>query len=101
MASKEVVDAVTARASTWTEVPIVGPNEGSETPADGSPFVRIDYPLSDSRQITFGAPGANVWREEGVFRLIIHAERGSGVDAGLLWAGQLATLFRGKEFDGV
>ena len=101
MASKAVVAAVKARAATWAKATIVGPNEVAETPEDGSPFVRIDYPLADSRALTFGAPGANIYREEGVFRLIIHVPRFGGLDGGLEWADELASLFRGKEFDGV
>ena len=101
MASKSVVDAVMGRVAGWGGPPIVGPNSSSETPGDGSSFIRVDYPLADSLPWTFGAPGSNIYREEGVFRFVIHVPRHVGVDDGLVWADQLAALFRGKEFDGV
>jgi hypothetical protein len=101
MASKEVVDAVNARLASWTTLPFVGPNLEGDTPADASQYVLVDYPVANAMQMSVGAPGYNVWREEGVFRLIIHAGRGKGVDDALIYAGQLAALFRGKSFDGV
>lgn len=95
MPSKEVVDAVNTVLAGWTAATIIGPNASdNEPPQDGSPYVQVDYPLSESRQLTIGSPGANVFREEGVFRLVIHAVRGAGVDAGLVWAAELAALFR-------
>ncbi len=102
MASKSVVDAVMARlSSNWSGAPVFGANEQYEAPRDGSVFVRVDWPISNSEQASFGAPGQNVWRDEGVFRLVIHAQRGVGIDAGLTMADELAALFRGKEFSGV
>jgi len=102
MARKAVVDAVKERlADAALGVAIYGPNERYRPPTDGAVFIRHDYPVTNSEQLTIGAPGHNVWRDEGVFRLIVHAERGAGVDAGLALADQLADLFRGKEFGGV
>lgn len=102
MASKGVVDAIKARLEGWDGgLPIVHPNETNESPADGSAYVRVDYPVSRSSQMSIGAPGANIWREEGVFRLVIYSTRGENLDEGLLIADSLASLFRGKNFDGV
>jgi len=102
MASEAVVNAVAARlAANWNKVPLVGVNLNESAPADGSPFIVVQYPIANEEQISVGSPGANIWREEGVFRLVIHAERGGGVAQGLQWADELRTLFRGKHFDGV
>lgn len=101
MASKEVVDAVKARLAGWTDLPIVHPNETQEPPADATSYVRVDYPVARSGQKSIGAPGANIWREEGVFRLVIHSQSGVDIDAGLIIARSLSALFRGKNFDGV
>ena len=102
MASKAVHDAVKARLTeNWTACPVFGPNERTDTPDDASAFIDLEFPVAVSGQITIGAPGANLYREDGVFRLIIAAQRGAGVDQGLAWADELAALFRGKEFDGV
>lgn len=101
MASKNVVDAVNARLATWTGLPIVGPNIKAEPPIDASEFVLVDYPVAILMQKSVGAPGANIWREEGVFRLVVHAARGHDIGAALTIAGELSSLFRGQAFDGV
>jgi hypothetical protein len=101
MASLAVVEAIKNRLSTWTTIPIVHPNESEESPADASAYARVDYPIASSDQITVGAPGSNVFREEGVFRLVIYAERGKDIAEALGWADSLTSLFRGKQFDGV
>ena len=100
MARKAVVDAVEARlAANWLTTPIIGLNTAQgDAPSDGSAFIRVEYPVADDRQLTFGAPGDNWWREEGAFRIIINAERASGVATGLAWAETLAALFLGKDF---
>lgn len=102
MALKKVVDAVAARLSAqWDRCPVYGINDKGETPGDGSPFVQISFPVANGEQLTVGDPGNNVYRETGAFHLAVHAQRGAGVTAGLTMADELATLFRGKNFDGV
>lgn len=97
MARQAVVDAVEEYlADNWSAVPIFGENTLGVTPANGSPFVVVQYPYAISRQISIGAPGANVWRDDGAFRLVIHVERGTGAKQGRQWADELADLFRGK-----
>ncbi|WP_132254735.1 phage tail terminator-like protein [Methylobacterium segetis] len=102
MPLKLVVDAVEARlASDWDRCPVFGINQQGETPKTGSPFVQVSYPVANGEQLTVGAPGANIYRETGTFRLVINSRRGRGVVEGLAWADELAALFRGKEFGGV
>lgn len=102
MPLKLVVDAVEARlAEGWTKCPVVGINLTGNTPKDGSPFVQVSYPVANGEQLTVGAPGQNVYRETGAFRLVVNARRGRGVADGLAWADELAALFRGKEFGGI
>ena len=103
MARKAVVDAVEARlAANWLTTPIIGLNSTTgDAPSDGSAFVRVEYPVADSRQLTFGAPGNNFWREEGAFRIIVNITRATGIATGLEWAETLESLFIGKNFDGV
>ena len=107
MASKPVVDAVEARiGATWSDgagnsLPVFGVNQQGTPPADGSSYIVIQYPVSNADQSTIGALGANVFREEGAFRIVVNAMRGAGTAQGLGWADQLAALFRGKEFGGV
>lgn len=102
MASKAVVDAIQARlAGGFTAVPIVDTNTVGEPPADASAFLVLEYPFASSEQISAGAPGANVWREEGAARIVLHVPSGLGIDQGLIWLDEIAALFRGKRFDGV
>lgn len=102
MALKAVVDAVEARlAANWTTCPVIGANSQGDAPSDGSAYLVVQYPAANSRQASFGAPGANVWREDGAFRLVVHVPRGSGIATLLTWSETLAALFRGALFDSV
>lgn len=105
MASKGVVAAVNARiAASWAgpgKPEVVAANTSGKTPAGAAAFVTVQYPAGSAGQITVGAPGANVWRESGVIRFVIAAQRGKGLDEALQWADELAALFRGKDFGGV
>ncbi|KAB7783480.1 phage tail terminator-like protein [Methylorubrum populi] len=102
MPLKLVVDAVEARmAANWTRCPVEGINLTGNVPKGPEPFVQVSYPVSNGEQLTIGAPGENVYRETGAFRLVVNARRGRGVADGLAWADELAALFRGKEFGGI
>lgn len=103
MASAAVMTAVEARlAANWTHTPIVSPNQADQVPpADGTAFLAVQYPVSEETQASIGSPGANVWREEGAFRFVLHLPRGTGLGE---WPSRLDALraaFRGKVFDGV
>lgn len=103
MTQRSVMKAVADRLEAgWDSAPIIGANtRKAVTPPDGSPYVLVQYPYNSARQLTFGAPGANVWREEGGIRFVLNVRRGAGLDQGFQWAEEIARLFRGKEFDGV
>jgi hypothetical protein len=105
VARKFVIDAVEARlAAGWQHAdvcPIYGINLEGEAPAGATQFLQVSYPLSTNAQISIGAPGNNLFREEGGFRLALNAERGEGIATALVWIEELADLFRGKVFDGV
>lgn len=102
MASKAVVDAVKTRlTANWTATPIVGINVTGETPADGSPFLTVQYPVAGSRHVGMADIGNRTFREEGVIRLVLSARRGRGQAQALQWCDQLATLFRAQQFGGV
>lgn len=106
MIMKNAIDAIVSRLKDgWThgsECPINDDlNDGSDAPADGSAFVSMDYPVSNAAQKSIGAPGENVFREEGVARVLIHVPAGSGIATPLQWADEVVALFRAKTFDGV
>lgn len=101
MANSAVVAAFRGRlASLWTRCPVQGDvNVGATVPS--TPFIEVQFPVSTASQKSIGAPGANIWREEGGCLLTLHVERQSGADAWLPWVDELASIFRGKNFDGV
>lgn len=104
MAKLAVVAAVEARVATWSsagDCPLIDENTGNKPPKDGSPYLLLQFPFSEQERISFGAPGANVYREEGAFRLLVHVETGSGKAVGRQFAEELETLFLGKQFGGV
>lgn len=96
-----VVAAVEARLEDfWTHCPVRGfADDSGSTPADGSAYLTVQYPFARSDQITVGAPGNNVFREEGGFRFLLNVRRDStGRANALAWSDELATLFRGRHF---
>lgn len=102
MAKPAVIAAVLARlAANFSRCPIAGINDKGDTPADGSPFLTVEFPVANERPITTGSPGANTYREEGSILFVLSVQRGQGVDQGNQWADELASLFRGKEFASV
>lgn len=97
MADKAVVDTIESFLElNWAATPIIGTNTAGTAPSDGSPFLRVEYPFARSEQVTIGAPGQNLFREEGAFRIVIMVTRGSGDAQALTWASTIAALFRGK-----
>lgn len=102
MALSAVSAAVEARLASWTHTPVRGLNDLSgDTPTGSGPFLVVQYPVSQSEQLTFGAPGANVWRDAGAIRFVLNVRRGKGLQEAFAWIDELAALFRGKTFDGV
>lgn len=102
-----LADAVEGRlGATWTSVdstalPVVALNGQGETPLDGSPFIEIEYPVRNESQRTLGAPGANHFKEEGVFRIIVNERRTIGTQRVRAWITELRALFRGQFIDPV
>lgn len=105
MALSAVSAAVKARllaSPLASDVEVRDINDGKgETPPSGTPFLVIQYPVATSRQLTFGAPGSNIWRDEGAVRFVLNIEAGAGIESWLAWIDDLAALFRGKTFAGV
>lgn len=101
MASAAVMSAVKTRLDAfWTRTPIYYPNAAQQVPATGSHLL-VQFPVSDEEQITVGAPGNNVFREEGAIRFVLNAPRGAGADDYATWMDELRAHFRGKQFSGL
>jgi hypothetical protein len=102
MAGKAVIDAVTARLkANWTLCAIVEDDTTGQGTGDGSPYVTLEFPVAIETQITIGAPGNNVFRESGAFRIVLVAPSGLGLGQNTSWIDQLRAVFRGKQFSGV
>lgn len=70
---------------------ILGSNGVTKAPADGSPFVIIQYPVAQNTR-----PMLTTKRfEEGAARIIYNAEVGSGLEDPLALADAIAAAFRG------
>lgn len=102
MAGKAVVDAVSARlAANWTTTPIVDADTTDGGPGDGTAYVTIEYPVATENQITIGSPGNNVFRETGVFRIVLNAPSGQAIGQAVDWIDQIRAIFRSKQFGNV
>lgn len=102
MARQSVVDAVTARLkANFTLCTVLDQDQAVQPPADGSTFITLQFPVANEQQITIGAPGNNVWREAGAFRLVMSVRTGDPLSLPNTWLDQARALFRGKQFSGV
>lgn len=98
MASPDVIAAVRQRLDGFTAAPLYFPNEALP---DGQTFVAVQFPVATEEQASIGAPGSNVFREEGVIRFTIAVRAGSGTEGLGNIATALRNLFRNARFGGV
>jgi hypothetical protein len=102
MARQAVIDAVTARLkANFSACPVLDQDTTPAAPADGSSFLTLQFPVAYEEQITIGAPGHNVWRESGAFRLVISVRTGDPLAQANTWLDQARALFRGQQFSGI
>jgi hypothetical protein len=102
MASAAVVTAVEARlVANWTDTPIISPNITGDTPADGSPFLTLQFPVATEVHVGMADVGNRTFREEGTIRFVLTIARVLGQGVILKYCGDLAALFRAVQFDGV
>lgn len=104
MASKAVSDAVFARLASGfnhPEIPVIKPNETTQTPSDGSRFLVVQFPLAIEDVQSLGSTSNRLFREEGAFRFVLHGKVNEGTAALMPLIEELRTLFRGVEFSGV
>lgn len=97
MAHLSVVEAVERRLKAgFTECPVFVENEITTTPKDAEAWIVVDFPWCRSTWIT-----ADEFEEEGGFRILLAVPMRAGTHKGRAWLDQIATLFRGQQFDGV
>lgn len=98
MAKQAVVDAVRARLSAnFTSCAILSLNQDVLPPADGSPWVRLEFPVASNTQTILGRR----YRESGAFRVVIATEILSGETKSLTYCEEIATIFRNQKFNDV
>lgn len=100
MAHPDVVAAFKARiGASFGGAEVIGMNQVGEVPAMGGAFIQLQFPVSESpRRIGLGD---RKYLEDSVARFVVNVESGSGQDAGILLAHQIADLYRDTTFDGV
>jgi len=98
MSSKYVRDQAKAHLVAWGVLPVKDySNLGGDLPDPPDYFVTIRFPGAVEDQGSTGAPGDNLWREIGVFNVIVYAPSGVGDDQLLDYVEQLRVYFRGKK----
>lgn len=101
MAHANVIAAFRDRLdANWTRCAVKNDNNTTQTPP-AAPFIEVLFLVSNAQQMSVGAPGANLWREEGGCLLVLNVERGTGAAVWAPWIDEIAAIFRGKNFDGV
>lgn len=106
MASAAVMTAIEARlAANWTRTPIITANDTANSPDDGSAYLVVEYPVANENQISLGAPGSRLFREDGGVLLTLVVPAGAGVNTSpntwATWFDALRAAFRGAQFNGV
>jgi hypothetical protein len=85
----------------WTATPIVFENETSPIADDPAAFVFVEIFGDYLAQETFGAPGENLWREEGEIRAHVLVPNGTGTRVARGYASDLADFFKEVEVSGI
>lgn len=106
MASSAPAAAIEARLkANWTHaaIPILAPDDLDNPPNPPQAFVVLEFPGGVAEQITIGAPGANIFRETGAFMIHIQVPDADADRAATArgYAGEIAAIYRGKQFSGV
>ncbi|MGV2188760.1 hypothetical protein ACQZ4Q_08090 [Agrobacterium vitis] len=96
MASPEVFAAFQSTLNAgWSATGVVFENEFAQDYTEaGLSFIYVEIYGDSLDQETVGAPGQNMWREEGAAYLHVMVTSGSGSGQARTWAKQLLALFR-------
>jgi hypothetical protein len=103
MASYAVVDAFASMIeAAWPHTPIKGLNDSAKVPSDNSAFLTVTFPVAKEEQASVGAPGANIYREEGAAHVCLAIPIGTGINPPESpWAQRIDALrgaLRGRSF---
>lgn len=82
----------------WPHSEVYTENGKEKPPASGASFISLQFPISDPRRWSVGT---RHYREEGVFRIVLSVERGTGKAKLRTWGAELRALFLDRKFSGV
>ncbi|OGO14147.1 MAG: hypothetical protein A2Y53_05670 [Chloroflexi bacterium RBG_16_47_49] len=94
---KAIIDRFTAN---WTTLPAILENDDGEGLTISSGFVKISFFTANSDFATINAGNPKI-RTTGIVIFEIFTPQNEEIGDGLTYAGQIATIFRGKTFSGV
>jgi len=97
MSSTAAYDAIKARLNSWTTTPVVYEDPFYELPGTPAPFVFVEIFGTSFDQETAGAPGNNMWREDGVAYLNVMIPSGMSSRDARVIADGLVALFRERQ----
>lgn len=78
----------------WSDTELLFENDPLADQDTQTPFVYVEIYGDDHQQETIGAPGSNMWVEDGVAYLHVMVPDGTGSQGARTLADQLANLFR-------
>ena len=97
MSSTAAYDDIKARLDEWTTTPVVYEDPFYELPATPAPFVFVEIFGTSFDQETAGAPGNNMWREDGVAYLHVMIPSGMSSRDARVIADGLVVVFRERQ----
>jgi hypothetical protein len=98
MAKKALADAVVAKlAAEFSLATILNQNEDMEEPQDGTPWVRVDFPVSQNERAAL----CRRYRETGSFRVVVATQIASGMSDSRTMCEAIDAIFRAKRFGDV
>jgi hypothetical protein len=99
MAHPSVVEATEDRMQAmWTHTEWRGVNNNAAPPADGSPYVLVQFPASRNSTMSVDTRQE---AEEGGIRFVVHVPAGMGKSEANTLVRHLRTIFRRAKFGGV
>ena len=108
MSSGYVAAKVRARlAANWSEPPPIVSDvwlldDNAPPPASTTHWIAPDFSIGGFEdQITIGAPGNNVFREDGTFQIHVFGLAGAGETKLREYADAIRAIFRAANFDGI
>lgn len=102
MSSTAAFDAIKARLDAeWAETDVVYEDPFYALPDTPAPFVFVEIFGTSFDQETMGAPGNNMWLEEGVAYLHVMTPSGTSSRDARVMADQLLALFRERPAGGL